>query len=170
MWQVPDGRTTQVDSLAAGLPVRVAEQRPDGWAQVAGADGRQGWVDGRRLVALQPARPARPAQPAQPAEPAQPPPRTHPPPDAEVDPEMAATMAALNRAVAVYEGLLADLRAERIDFATFRRRAAPAGVVEVDGVVWILDLENGQWVVYDGMRLFPTGVLIQAGPQPETGG
>jgi hypothetical protein len=136
--------------------VRVAEQRPDGWAQVVGADGRQGWVDGRRLVALPPT---------------QPPPLTHPPPPpAEADPEMAATTAALDRAVAVYEGLLADLRAERIDFPTFRRRAAPAGVVEVDGVVWILDLENGQWVVYDGIRLFPTNLITQAVGQPESGG
>jgi SH3-like domain-containing protein len=47
-WAVPDGSTSVIAELAAGLPLVVVERRGD-WARVRASNGWEGWVDAARL-------------------------------------------------------------------------------------------------------------------------
>ncbi|HEV3231125.1 MAG TPA: hypothetical protein VG245_02595 [Candidatus Dormibacteraeota bacterium] len=53
-WSRPDGNLAADNRLAAGLDVKLLEQRPDGWAHVECSNGWTAWVDGRWLLALAP--------------------------------------------------------------------------------------------------------------------
>lgn len=50
-WAVPDGATAPIADLAAGVEFQVVEWRSD-WARVRAENTWEGWVDGRRLVAV----------------------------------------------------------------------------------------------------------------------
>jgi uncharacterized protein DUF2510 len=52
-----------------------------------------------------------------------------------------------------YRLLLDDLQAERIDEATFRRRAFGTGLVVHGDEAWLLDLANQKLHHYDGFQL-----------------
>ena len=58
-WAQPDPTGVTIANLAGGIELRVEERRAD-WAHVAAENGWQGWVDGRRLAAAQPAVPTPP--------------------------------------------------------------------------------------------------------------
>jgi hypothetical protein len=61
----------------------------------------------------------------------------------------------LEAAMAAYGELVEDLEAQRIDAATFRRRALRTGLVLHDDGAWILDLVNQRWCRYDGLEVVP---------------
>ncbi|MBB5122490.1 hypothetical protein [Streptomyces eurocidicus] len=65
-----------------------------------------------------------------------------------------------------YQQLLDDLRAQRIDMNTFRRRAFRAGLILRDGDAVLLDLPSGTWYRYNGVELRRLGRAFGAG-EPE---
>lgn len=65
-WDQPDSTRPPVATLDADLPVKVLDQRANGWAQVVCANEWKAWVDGRVLLAGS-AAPATPLGPSGPS-------------------------------------------------------------------------------------------------------
>ena len=82
----------------------------------------------------------------------------------DADPAMvAAVLDDLRAALDVYKGLIDDFQAHRIDEETLSREALKTGMVTRDNQVWMLDLVNHQWHVYDGFQLRTLELVEPAG-------
>lgn len=136
-WDVPDPARAPVAQLDPGLPVRLFEQRPDGWAHVGCSNGWSTWVDGRLLNEVDPL--------------------------AGDD----ALWAALHEALASYGRLLDELESGAIDAAAFSRRALRIGLIVRENDAWLLDLPTKRWWRYDGLSLATVDVGELAGRGPE---
>ena len=66
-WADPDPAAAAVATLDAGLPVRVLEAQPNGWAHVLCSNGWTAWVDGRVLQPVDVAAPVAAATTAKPS-------------------------------------------------------------------------------------------------------
>lgn len=122
-WDVPDPARVPIAHLDPGLPVRLFEQRPDGWAHVGCSNGWSTWLDGRLLA--------------------------HVDPLATDD----ALWAALQDAVTSYGRLVDELEAGALDAETFSARALRVGLIVRDHDAWLLDLPTKRWWRYDGISL-----------------
>jgi hypothetical protein len=72
----------------------------------------------------------------------------------EADPAMVAeVLDDLRAALDAYRRLIDDFQAQRIDRETLSREALKAGMVTRDNQVWMLDMVNQQWHLYDGFQL-----------------
>jgi hypothetical protein len=126
--------------LDARLEVQLLERRGE-WAHVECSNGWTAWVDARRLVPTTTAHEAPPL----------------------IDDVLSE---ALDTALARYAELVSDLKAGRVDEATFQREAFGAGLIVRDSEAWLLDLESERWWRYDGLGL----TTIALGEPREEGG
>jgi hypothetical protein len=145
-WDEPD-QESRVSRLDARLPVRVAEQRPDGWARVVLANGSSLWVEESRLRRID----ADTAIPTQTAA------RSH---DA-----VERLWAWLEDAMAAYSRLLDDIENKRVDEAMARQRALDAGLLVAEGEAWLIDITRNKLHHYDGLRLGSIDLAVAAAPQ-----
>ena len=83
---------------------------------------------------------------------------------ADADPAMIdAVIDELRAALDAYRVLIDDFQAERIDAETLQHRALEIGMVTRDNQVWMLDMVNQQWHLYDGFQLRTLELLPKGG-------
>jgi len=150
-WSAPDPSTQPVARLDGGLEVAVLGDPGKGYVNLECSNGWQAFTNRAWLIPLGPAAPPPPPPTAPPPPPPPPPPPIAPAVPTESDIPTEELDVALGSAAAV----LRSFAAGEIDPASARRGLLDAGLVFTDTALWILDLEHGRWLRYDGRRLRP---------------
>jgi len=80
-----------------------------------------------------------------------------PPPPPPTDDGEVGVEATLIDKLRTYQRLVEDYGSGTIDEAEFRRQAVRAGHHLEDDALWVLDVEGGAWLHYDGYRIVRVG-------------